>query len=198
VSEGAESKIYEAPQADLEEGIASDESEFYVVSIRKFTLLFFFTLGIYTVYWFYKNWSLYKAHTHGNQWPVPRAIFSIFFTHSLFGNIESSLFQKNKDYSWDAGGLASLYVILTIVSRVLDQLSNRSIGSPITDLISLATVPMIYYVLMSAQKAVNISQDDELGEGNKAITGFNICWMVLGVVMWALVILGIFAEAFGL
>ena len=38
-------------------------ADFYVVSLRKFYLLYIATLGGYVVYWFYRNWKLQKVAT---------------------------------------------------------------------------------------------------------------------------------------
>lgn len=40
--------------------IADAEPMFYVVSKRKFTILFLSTIGLYYLYWFYKNWDRYQ------------------------------------------------------------------------------------------------------------------------------------------
>lgn len=70
---------YKAPESDLELAVAGTEKQFYVVSIRKFTILFFMTLGLYTIYWFYSHWNEYKLYSGKKIWPAPRSIFSIFF-----------------------------------------------------------------------------------------------------------------------
>lgn len=50
---------------------------FYVVSTRKFAILFLATLGLYWIYWFYKNWDRYKdkwpyaSEVGSTIWPVP-------------------------------------------------------------------------------------------------------------------------------
>ena len=58
---------------------------FYVVSIPKFCVLYVATFGVYGLYWFYMHWQRYRrGHgQHESIWPVPRALFSIFFTHAL-------------------------------------------------------------------------------------------------------------------
>lgn len=62
---------------------------FYVVPLRKFARLFFMTLGGNQLYWLYKNWACFKDRMQGASdfgstvWPVPRALCSIFFVHSL-------------------------------------------------------------------------------------------------------------------
>ena len=81
--------IYDAPKAKLDDA-NNDETnyEFYVVGITKFIVLFLATFGIYSVYWFYRNWKLYKIHNNEDIYPVARAIFSIFFVQKVISLVK--------------------------------------------------------------------------------------------------------------
>ncbi|MEJ2693955.1 MAG: hypothetical protein P8166_13140 [Candidatus Thiodiazotropha sp.] len=74
-----DSNPYSPPVAELEQDL-EQASCFYVVSPRKFTLLYFSTFGLYMFYWFYANWNEYRRATGHKVWPVPRALFNILFT----------------------------------------------------------------------------------------------------------------------
>ena len=76
--------VYAVPESNLEILPESPRHMFYVVSKIKFLVLFFATFSLYGVYWNFKNWSLYKNYHNDDIWPIMRAIFSVFFTHSLF------------------------------------------------------------------------------------------------------------------
>lgn len=188
---------YETPESDL--GVTTNENntQFYVVSIKKFTILFFITLGLYSIYWFYKNWKEHKVYSGKNIWPVPRAIFAIFFTHSLFSEVQSALKSKNKIFEWSPGNLATAYVALAIVSQILERMSMKEIGSPISDLLSILVLPLMYMPLVKAQKAINFSQDDPNGIANKSFTGANYVWIILGVLFWLVMFFG-YLVMFGL
>ena len=57
----SEEDIYTAPKSDLgNELIGGLKCEFFPTSQRKLVVLFIATFGAYPVYWFYKNWALYK------------------------------------------------------------------------------------------------------------------------------------------
>src|SRR5687767_2451938 len=80
---------YKAPLMDDvndEEAPAHSEGSaaVYVVAPTKFMLLAFSTMGMYSLYWFYKNWSLRRRAYGLTIWPVARAIFAVFFAHRLF------------------------------------------------------------------------------------------------------------------
>lgn len=54
---------YEAPKSDLktEQHLSSSESYFFTASTLKLVLMSVCTLGLYELYWFYKNWVLIKS-----------------------------------------------------------------------------------------------------------------------------------------
>ena len=181
---------YKVPDSDLEVNTDDSQKMFYVVSKQKFALLFFSTLGIYLLYWFYKNWQMFKESSGKSIWPVPRAIFSIFFTHSLFREVDSVLNNNNKQFDWKPETLATIYVVFAITSQVLDRMAIKEIASPYTDLMSILILPVIYLVLAKSQEAINLSQNDPEGQSNSTFTAANYVWIVLGLLFWAMVIFG--------
>lgn len=63
--------LYAPPQAELVTPSPTVELQaFYVVSQRKFLTLFILTLGIYQLFWAYKNWQQFKLANGGDIWPV--------------------------------------------------------------------------------------------------------------------------------
>lgn len=191
------SEIYQPPKSEVVNGVAGVPM-FYVVSPKKYLLLYFSTLGTYHVYWFYKNWSLFKASNGGTQWPVMRGIFSIFFAHGLFRLIEGRLKQLGKEFAGSPSSLATLYVIYSLLGNVLDSLSGKGIGSPYTDLSSLCLMPLICWTLYRAQLSANLACGDEKGEVNEVLTPLNYLWIVLGVFLWGFVLIGVYEMMVGI
>ena len=183
--------LYKPPKAELIDSV-SVGAEFYVVSPKKYLVLFFITVGLYPVYWFYKNWSLHREKTGNKMWPVMRGIFSIFFTHSLFRLVDSRLKEKQLNHEWDPQSLATIYVLFAVAGNILDRLSYKEIGSPVTDLLSLGILPVIGWTLYKAQNVINIVCEDPSGASNSQFTWANIIWIVLGVIFWALILLGLY------
>ncbi|NAW67272.1 hypothetical protein, partial [Photobacterium halotolerans] len=114
--------------------------EFYVVSPKKFTILFLSTLGLYSIYWSYQNWSLYKKSVGSDVWPIARGIFDIFFLHSLCGKLSSLVSSSQKERA-DLEWQAIQYVLLIIVSRICDRLAIKELGLPYTYFASLLLLP---------------------------------------------------------
>lgn len=175
------------------DSVAFGGPTFYVVSRKKLAILFIATAGLYGIYWFYKNWRNYKFHPSGDRsiWPVPRAIFSIFFTHALFREIKANGHDKPVLAEWNNESHATKLVLTMIVSSVLDRLSYRSIGSPYTDFASLVILAPWLTQLLSAQHMINAGCGDPDGASNSRLTNANYVWIVLGVIFWILVIVGI-------
>ncbi len=60
---------------------------YFPVSVKKLILMSIFTLGLYQVYWFYKNWRLIRENEGWKVHAGIRAFFAIFFCYSLIKRI---------------------------------------------------------------------------------------------------------------
>ena len=177
---------------------SSEPARFYIVAKRKFTVLFVATLGLYSIYWMYKQWSCYKLSAHPDAkerkfWPVARAIFGIFFFHSLFRRVRQQAAGALDE--WENGAHATFLVILILISSVLDKLARKSIGSPVTDMLSLAMIFPLWFFYFKAQCLINISCGDPEGTQNSEFTAANYSWIVVGGVVWILAVFGAFVTA---
>jgi hypothetical protein len=174
---------------------------FYVVSQRKLTILFLATLGLYAIYWFYKNWDRYKdkwpyaSEVGSTIWPVPRAVFSVFFVHSLYRKIKTHGQEKPPVTTWRNNQDAPLMVLFLLASSYLDHAANKSIGSPYTDWLSLAIVAPLLFQFVKAQNMINVSCGDPAGASNSDFSSANYAWIIGGGLCWILIVLGLFLPA---
>jgi hypothetical protein len=193
--------LYAPPQADMSKTpvAAGSDDSFYVVSLRKFTLLFIFTFSLYQVYWFYKNWSKYKIQARAQNsvdsdiWPVARAIFAVFFVHALFRNVDQHADAKQRPLAWDVSTHATTLVVLMIIAN-LNGFVTKMVGPLVGNLIALALLGGIGYSLRNAQAYINKSCGDTDGTANSQLTGANYAWMAIGVVFWIFTLIGMFAT----
>ena len=183
--------IYTPPEADIEVK-ANADGDYYVVAPSKFLALTILTLGLYLIYWFYRQWRSVKDRDERNIWPIPRGIFYIFFSHSLFSDINERLRDKGITHEWSPGASATLVVVVTLLSNLFGRLAGQNVGSPITDVASLVAVPVLAYVALPAQKAANVASGDADGSRNADFTGANWVWMILGGLIWALSLFGLY------
>lgn len=177
-------------EQDLFEETAGRPAPFYVVANRKFIVLFVATMGLYGVYWQYKQWSCVKAATqfesNADISPVMRAIFSVFFFHSLFGEVKQHSRGAANLAGWRAGTHATLLVIAMLICGVVARLAWLDIGGPIIDYVSLATMIPLLILYYSAQKVINLECGDPGGTDNRKLGTANYVWIVIGMLCWLL------------
>lgn len=191
---------YKAPLMDYEEAPARAEdgsAAVYVVAPTKFMILAFSTMGMYSLYWFYKNWSLQRRAYGLNIWPAPRAIFAVFFTHQLFRAIDTQAHERGYAPGWNASGQATLYVGLAVASQITSRFSEAAnVGSAFV-LVSLGLGLASVGPLFAAQKVANLVAGDVEGRSNASITAGNSIVILLGLLLWATVGIGAFIGVAG-
>lgn len=191
---------YKAPLMDDEEAPAHSDASVpvYVVAPTKFMILAFSTMGMYSLYWFYKNWSL-QRRAYGLQiWPVARAIFTVFFTHRLFRALDGEAHGRGYAPGWNANGQATLYVGLAIASYLSSRLSDSANAGTVFLLLSLGLGLASAVPLFAAQKVANLAAGDVEGRSNGSITAGNSIVILLGLLLWATVVLGVFMGPAGI
>ncbi len=184
---------YAAPSSEVVMEAPPVRRRFYVVAPVKFFVLFFATLGAYQLYWHYQNWATLKRARRSDEWPVMRSIFSIFFTHLLFREIDQELRINHIRYSWKGELYATIIVLVIIGERILSRFSGSSEEFSIWDAVSMLSVPVLGYFLFQAQKAANHACSDPEGRSNANYTIANIFWIVLGGLFYLVLLLGLLA-----
>jgi hypothetical protein len=191
--------IYDAPKAELIEQPNSEHGRpFFVTSITKMSLLFMVTLGVYVLYWGYKQWDSQRFSMGKTIYPILRTIFMVFFTHSLFRLITQRLQamgQPSEQYRW----APTLFVVFTIFSSVLGAAGDRLYGPGFVGLVVMVVLLVVQLLPMVAiQRQANLASLDPTGESNSTLSGWNWLFLVLGVVLWLFVIAGFVLIALGM
>lgn len=184
--------LYAPPASEVfDTGPVVAAPAFYVVSPLKFCLLLFGTLGLYQLYWFYMQWARYRRQTKETVWPIARAIFPIFFVHSLSRQFDAAIRARDQRHDGSPGAAATVYAIAWLVSGVLDRLASREIGSPYTDVLSVVLLVPLGLSLLSLQRAANRASGDPQGDSNRHFTWANYLWLVAGALIWLLLLFGL-------
>ena len=98
----------------MDDSRASDRTlpaVYYPVSLSKFIVLSILTLGIYELYWFYKNWRFVRDRDNSTIMPFWRAVFSPLWCAALILDLRKNV--KNKTIP------IALVLVLSIVYFVL-------------------------------------------------------------------------------
>jgi hypothetical protein len=188
---------YDPPEAELIEERPGEEGTYFPVSIKKLTALYFLTFGIYLLVWFHENWKRVKLREQSSIWPVPRALFYIFFTHSLFRRIGESAAAQAVEITWKPALQATLVVVLTIAGNVLDRVNAQTDALGLLDLLGMLIFVGLYFPFREVQQTVNRINDDPDGAMNATFSGWNIAFMALGSLIWLLVVVGWLDQVFG-
>ncbi len=184
---------YTPPKATLE--IASGQ-DFYAVSMRKFWIMSIATAGIYYVYWGFRHYQTIRMKSRESLWPIPRAIFMIFFYHDLYRRFAAQAAARDQNFTFNHSQYATASVVVVLISSICGQLSSRGFGEPITNFLPLLLIFAQAYLMAAAQSVANFATDDELGSSNANFTALNVLWMVIGALIWGSVIFGIYATVF--
>lgn len=135
------------------------------VSIRKFIILSIATLGVYQIYWFYKNWQWYNSVANDDLQPAVRSFFAGIMNFSLFTRIAN---ESDKGYKWfrfAAFPLACLY----LASNILDSAITRVPTLP--DWLSIVSLASVFISLPVAIQVKHINKDNpELTANNSHFT----------------------------
>jgi hypothetical protein len=186
---------YAAPASPLEGDFIA--TPFYVVSAKKFWLLFVLTFGFYVVAWMYLHWDMIRKRTNESLWPAPRAFFDIFFYHALLERFQHAAFQKSGRSNARLFDVATAIVIVSIVIRCINAYSNQSSTPGLLALVPVVLLLVQAWLMYFAQRVANYAAGDSLGESNSTLTPTNVFWMALGGLWWLLVLLGSSVMLFG-
>ncbi|NBA93986.1 hypothetical protein [Pseudomonas sp. R5(2019)] len=165
---------------------AEDKPAFFVVSLQKLLVMGFFTMGFYFTYCLYANWRNYKTATGAEVIPLLRALFAIFFLHSLFRKVDEKIIATGRHFAWSPNVYATLLVIVALISLIPQ-------AHVVTALIfSLLCLIAIFYLWARSQQAINFCEGDPKAEANSAFTLANGCWIAVGALFWLSAFLPLF------
>lgn len=92
----------------------AEESSFFSVSTTKLAVMSICTLGLYILYWLYKNFEHIKKTKDGYSGISPfwRAFFGPIWAYSCFDHIQDECDEKETNITVYAGLFAFIYFIL--------------------------------------------------------------------------------------
>ncbi len=91
---------------------------FFTASVLKFVVMSVCTMGIYQLYWFYKNWKLIRERTGQKIRPFWRAFFSPLWAYSCFKEIKVGAGECKIQESLPIGLFAIAYFLLCVTSML--------------------------------------------------------------------------------
>lgn len=154
---------------------------FFDVSLLKLAVLSVCSLGIYELYWFYRNWQMVRARERSDISPLWRASLAFFFCYAMFQRVREYDAQTGGSAALPAGALAAGWIIVTCLWQLPDRYSLAA------NLSCLFMLPV-----QAAANRVNGIADDHAR--NTRFTVWNWLTVALGGTFLVLEALGVFAT----
>ena len=159
------------------------------ISVLKLIFLSLLTMGIYHLYWFYKNWKFIKQNYKEDISPGWRTvgliipILNIFLIYNQFKSIIEIVKRKKIEINWSAGLLTFLYVFIEMIFLF----GPEKYFILFAFLIPIGTLPLI-----PVQNCLNRFFDliEKKSAKTKFATG-EIILTIIGIILWISIILGI-------
>lgn len=151
----------------------------------KFTLLYFGTMGFYSLYWFYRNWAAAEAITGERMLKLGRTLFAMFFIHQLFALVQSEQKTEEQQHPWRPNKLAWVYIGAGAGQFLFTLLVEQyGLSSWLRLLIFCTALVVQFYVLYTAQLVMNRVALDPYGAANSKLTIHNHLWIAFGFYLW--------------
>ena len=175
---------------------SNEATMFYVVSKRKFVILYLATFGFYFLYWFWKNWDNYRDKlafdpVRSDIMPPIRTFFAIFFIPSLFSEIKAYGGGKAPVAAWRYGWTAAAVIAVFIIQQVLPAMVPETGEVSLFEYLLYGTLGVEALLLVHVQAMINVACDDPSGAGNSRFTGANYAWITAGALFWIPVLIGL-------
>ena len=128
----------------------SSPVRFYAISDTKLIVLSILTIGLFEIYWLYKNWWAIRDMEKSKVVPIGRAIFAVFYSFQLF----EKMIKKANDAGYkgyaNVGILGGNFIILNILSNLVSRMHVNSLALDIAGYILV--LPSSLSLLYSARQ----------------------------------------------
>ncbi|MBW4561136.1 MAG: hypothetical protein KME32_08230 [Mojavia pulchra JT2-VF2] len=152
-----------------------------VMPIWKFCTLYIFTGGVYQLAWAHKHWKFIKERENLKIRPWFRSLFLPFYLYSLCQKVFALAEEQGYRIKHSPFRVTLFYWIFIVLSRLADPLWLISIFS--------------FIPLLTVVKALNYywGQQQPNLPIREFFTGREIAWIVFGVILWLLIVIGLLA-----
>lgn len=173
------------------ESHAGSKIEYFAIPPKRLALFSILTLGVYEIYWFYKNWDAIKKAEGLKISPLGRAIFAIFYCNSLFKKVLESAKSHGYQNSYSPGWLAMAYILLLLIGKGLGRIDSSDVG---LNLVWLVIAISSFIPLLSVQKAINFNNEKIKGDTDikRGFSGGEVILIIIGLIWFLLVLWGSF------
>lgn len=147
--------IFYSIRRDMKKRPLTEHSYYYPISLVKFLALSLISFGLYSAYWFYRNYRYLKYKEGSNIMPLARAIFYLFWYYPLYQTlVEDSQKRFNQNHVL-IKPLAVLFAFLFFLANIV------SIGEGTASIVALIAEPLFLIPLVNF---INYSNKDNMAD----------------------------------
>ena len=159
----------------------SDSTPIYFpVSLTKFVVMHFCTVGMYQLFWFYENWKLILEREQSEASPFWKTFFMFIYCYTLFEKIRSSAGSLKIAHSISVHILATGWIVLSTLWILPDPYG-------------LVALLSIVFLIPVQQAANRVNESLVPGhDRNERFTALNIVAVVIGGLLLVSVVIGTF------
>jgi len=153
---------------------------YFPVSLTKFVVMHFCTVGLYQVYWFYENWKLILKREQSEASPFWKTFFMFIYCYALFEKVRSSAVSLKMGHSISVQVLATGWILFSMLWILPDPYG-------------LVTLLSILFLIPVQQTANRINESLVPGhDRNERFTAWNKVAVVIGGLLFILGVIGSF------
>lgn len=153
---------------------------YFPVSLTKFIVMHFCTVGMYQLYWFYENWKLILEREQSDASPFWKTFFMFIYCYTLFEKVRSSAAALKIAHSISVHILATGWILLSTLWLLPDPYG----------LVALLSIVFLIPVQQAANRV-----NESLAPGhdrNERFTALNMVAVVIGGLLLVSVVIGTF------
>ncbi|MCZ4316399.1 DUF3857 domain-containing protein [Comamonadaceae bacterium G21597-S1] len=152
---------------------------FHAITVRKYLLMYYCTLGLYDYYWGYRNWWLIRQREQTRIIPVLRALFGPFFSFALFGRVRDFPVEQGAHMALPVRTLALGWLLVAQFSWLPGPYNLLYLISP------LFTLPVVAAIRSINQTVAPLAPwNDRLDKRSWVAIAF-------GLMVWGLIVYGL-------
>lgn len=140
-----------------------EDQAFYPISMKKFILMNLSTLGLFHVFWSYKNWAYIEKENERTFWKFPRSFFHNFMFYSFNNWVNKEGLDNDGSPNVYAKDIA-IFIFIALVSFVIfDATKDNDFSVFLALLVIVFYSPfVIFFEKLNKKNYINYQRNSEL------------------------------------
>lgn len=97
---------------------ATDKPMYFAPGTFKLAAMSLATFGLYTMYWFWRNWQAIQRESGQDLWPWARAVFCPLWCFSCFAQLADLVRGRRRELAFPVALLGIVFLVLNLAGRL--------------------------------------------------------------------------------